>query len=290
MTIETLAFKKRPSSLMTIIKAVKKRNIRFKPGLFNPVSTLLQGMPVDKKHLAAYYDVCDVQPSDTLSLLYPLTLIYPFNIRLISSKNVPLVMFKMLNIHTTLISYRKIQSHDLLDVHCGLTEYRVLGKGLEIDIRSTISANGLPAWECTNTFYFRGEFKDSAENPRQYFHQKIDTPDDIYQWRLPNENGLRFAHISGDSNPLHYSKLYAVLMGFERDFAQPFLVSEKVMSLLGKKAEERPVKVDLFYKGQVYYGKQQTIKRADTPISTTFEVFCDGNDRPSIHGIVADLP
>ena len=290
MTIETMVFTKRPSSLMTIIKAVRKRNIRFKPELFSQVNTLFQGMKIDKKHLAAFAEVCEVPPSETLSLLYPLTLIYPFNIRLISSEKVPLVMFKMLNIHTTLISFRKIQSDDLLDIECTLSDCRILEKGIEVDIRSTIIANESLAWECTNTFYFRGQFKDSVGNPHNYYHEKIENPDESFEWLLPNRNGVRFAHISGDSNPLHYNKLYAQVMGFERDFAQPFLVCEKMMSLMGKKTEDRPVKVDLFYKGQVYYGKKQLIKSTNTTMSTTFELFCEGNDRPSIHGIVADLP
>lgn len=281
---------KRPSSLMTIFKAVKKRNIRFDQEKLQQQTTILRDTGIDRKHHASYCEVCHVPASETLSLLYPLTLIYPFNIRLICSENVPLVMFKMLNIHTTLISYRKLSVDDRVDISCTLSDYRIMGKGLEVDIKSTLTCRESLAWECTNTFYFRGKFSDAKEYVPKFFHERIETPDNVVEWVLPNKNGLKFAGISGDTNPLHYNMLYSKMMGFERDFAQPFLVAEKVMALLGKKAEERPVRVELFYKGQVYYGRKQAIKSINKGMATFFELFCEGNDRPSIHGSVSELP
>ncbi len=290
MALDTFRFTKRPSSIVTLAKAVKKRRVRYKKESFPSLSTTYKTTGIDRKHHAEYCRVCDVEPSDTMSLIYPLSLIYPFNIRLICSEDVPLVMFNMLNIHTSITSYRKINRDDPLDFQCHFAENRVLQKGLEVDIKSTITANGHIAWECVNTFYFRGKFRDPIDKDQSFYHKRIETPDDTFNWYLPNKNGLKFAGLSGDSNPLHFNRIYSVLMGFERDFAQPFLVSEKVFSLLGMQPEDRPVKVDLFYKGQVYYGKNQTIKRLNTGVSTLFEVFCDGNDRPSIHGVVAALP
>lgn len=290
MQNEIIKYSKRPSELMTIWMAFKKRNVRFDKEKLKETTAFLPDMTISKKHLNSYCDVCDVTASETLSLLYPLSLIYPFNIRLVSSKNVPLVMFKMLNTHTTLTSYRKISLDEKLDINCTLKDCRIMEKGLEVDIRSSLSSLGIVAWECTNTFYFRGKFSDAEEHNQRYVHEKIENPDNTFQWLLPDKNGLRFARISGDSNPLHYSRFYSKMMGFERDFAQPFLVSEKVLDLLGQRAGDRPVRVDLFYKGQVYYGKNQTINSLNTGLSTSFELFCEGNERPSIHGCIAELP
>lgn len=281
---------KRPSSLMTIWLALKKRNVRFSKEKLHDVSVSFPNMKISRKHLTSYCDVCDVSESETLSLLYPLSLIYPFTIRLVSLKNVPLVMFNMLNIHSTITSYREISVNEQLDLICSLSDCRVMEKGLEVDIKSTLSTKGGIAWECTNTFYFRGKFRDPADYKSKYIHERIETSDETFQWRLPDKNGLKFAGLSGDSNPLHYNKFYSKRMGFDRDFAQPFLVSEKVMSLLNKQAGDRPVRVDLFYKGQVYYGKVQTIKSFNTGMATAFEVFCEGNERPSIHGSIAEMP
>ncbi len=290
MNNEIVEYSGRPSSLKTIWMGMHKGNVRFNKNKVKPISMHWPDMTINKKHLKAYSDVCDISYSETPSLLYPLALIYPFNIRLISLENVPLVMFKMLNTHTTITSYRKICINEKHDLKCLLGDFRILEKGLEVDIQSSISSSGSVAWECTNTFYFRGKFSDSVENQQKYYHEKIKSPYNSFEWRLPDKNGLKFARISGDSNPLHYSRVYSKLMGFERDFAQPFLVSEKVIGLIDKKAENRPVRIDLFYKGQVYYGKMQTIKSIDTGMATSFEVFCEGNERPSIHGCIAELP
>lgn len=287
---EIVEYSGRLSSLKTIWMGLKKGNVRFEKDRLKQTAACFPGMRISKKHLGSYSDVCDIAESETLSLLYPLSLIYPFNIRLISLKHVPLVMFKMLNTHTTITSYRKIFINETLDLKCSLGDCRVLEKGLEVDVKSSLSSAGSIAWECTNTFYFRGKFSDPVENRQKYYHERIESPDHSLQWKLPDKNGLRFARISGDSNPLHYNRFYSKLMGFERDFAQPFLVSEKVIDLLNKKAEDRPLRVDLFYKGQVYYGKMQTIKSVETGMATSFEIFCEGNDRPSIHGCIAELP
>ncbi len=290
MKKEIINYKKKPSTLMTIWMAFMKRNIRFAKDQIQETTTLFPGTKINRKHLEAYCEACGVTVPETPSILYPLTLIYPFNIRLISSKNVPLVMFKMLNTHTTLTSYRKIAVDENIDISCTLSNYRILEKGLEVEIKSYLTASGSVVWECANTFYFRGKFSGDKKYSPKYVHEKIEKPDKTYEWVLPDKNGMKFAAISGDSNPLHYNQLYSKMMGFERDFAQPFLVSEKITELLGKKVEDRPVRVDLFYKGQVYYGKRQTIKSVDTGLATSFELFCEGNERPSIHGSIAELP
>jgi len=183
-----------------------------------------------------------------------------------------------------IIRHRPIGRHEACDVYCKLAGHRLVEKGLEVDIHSTVQISGEVAWECMITFYYRGKFgaPETTSQPPQL--ENIPDAPEIARWFLPTGIGLAFARLSGDGNPLHYWKFYAKLFGFSRDFAQPLLVLAGTLARLEEKHPQNNVKLDIAFKGPLYYGNDVILKSMENAHSERFDIYSEGNPRPCICG------
>ena len=173
---------------------------------------------------------------------------------------------------------------EILDIRCELVRYRIREKGLEIDISSVIEAAGEPVWENIQTYYYRGKFgaMDASYEPPEF--EPIPEADVVAAWFLPAGMGLSFAAVSGDGNGIHYSKLYARMFGFERDFAQPLLVLAGSVERLLNAGYDNAVSLDVALKGPFYYESNITLKKVFINNATRFDIYCEENPRPCIEG------
>lgn len=287
-----VTFSGRPSSLVTLWKAFRNGAGKPEPGetpVIPQVRTLRSGVGINGKHLKSYSGICGAACDETLPVLYPLMLIYPFNLRIISLKEIPLSMFSMLNTRTVVTASRPISADEILDIVCEVSGSRIVEKGFETDIRSALSIAGNTVWECVKTFYFRGRFGEADSPEKKNGLRPIpDGPADA-SWYLPAGNGFRFAKISGDSNGIHYSRRYAGIMGFKRDFAQPMMITGTCLEMLGRSHPPSAVRLDFLYKGQVYYESRLHLRRQHRDGSERFDLYCEGNSRPCICGEIRDF-
>ena len=249
--------------------------------------------------------------SDYLHILYPFTLVYPYIMRVMGTQEMPVSMFKTLNTRNSITMHRGIRSDDRLDIDCQNCAPRIVPKGLEIDINSIISSGGETVWENTTTYFYPGKFGPADAS---YSASKLDPIDEapiIKEWYLPSKDRFRFARISGDSNGIHYGSFYARMMGFKRDFAQPIRVMAKCVSSLPTNTsvirswlEEvvancfeplpaaettGPMRLDFYLKGPVYYESTLTLKNMRTKSGHRFDLYCSGNNKPVICGILNTL-
>ncbi len=282
-----LDLKRRPSSLYSLFNGFRWRDTRFESlELFPEVEVAWNGVKIDRKHLSSYVEVCGLKKNDNVPMLYPFTLVYPLNMKIASQKEMPFSMFGMLNVRNSTIVHRQMVPDDRLDIRSRLADVRIAPKGLEFDMASMITVDNEPVWENTAVFYVRGKFGESTEfkSPKP---EPIPQAPIVDQWRLQEKHGFRFAGIIGDGNGIHYSKRYARLLGFKRDFAQPMMVLPGCLERLPKVPSANPLQVDLYYKGQLYYGNTLTIKGITTNGGLRFDLHCQGDDRPCICGKIS---
>ncbi len=279
--------KRRPSSVYTLILGaiIKRKHDRDRCKPEMPVAGIYRkGVTVCRNHLHRYNEICGIHDKDSISAMYPLTLVYPMALRLISRKPFPLKMFSMLNKRTRIQIVRKLRCDDVFDLMTDIDTTRVTEKGIEVDIVSSVMVGNDVIWKSINTFFFRGRFGTAdPEIPGRL--GRFDKPDMSETWYLRSENGFHYARLSGDSNGLHYSSRYAKMMGFKRDFIQPMFISETCLAHLGGKGDETLVDLDLHFKGQVYYGHNVKLNSVHKNGETRFDLYCEGNERPCICGL-----
>jgi hypothetical protein len=285
-----LKFSDNPSALYTLLKAFRNRKNKHVYGKEVPsIRAVRSGHKIDPKHLKAFYEICGVSPSPYLHILYPFTLMYPYIMRTLCAREMPLSMFKVLNTRNSITQYRGIKPQEILDLECHNSAFRIIPKGLEIDITSEVAVGKEKVWDNTTTYFLPGKF---AQSETPYIPPKLEPIDNApitSEWFLPAKDRFRFARVSGDTNGIHYVSLYARMLGFQRDFAQPIRVVAKCVNCLGEWSVEKPLRLDFTLKGPVYYESKLVLKSLTVYNSSRFDLYREKNDRPCICGILGTL-
>lgn len=253
-----------------------------------PITVTLDGMKINRAHLSRFNKICNINNSEEISLIYPITIVFPFFQRILSMKQAPLSMFSVLGKHLKITQHRQIGLDETLDIFCEISSVKIISKGLEIDLSAVIKIAGEPVWTATETFFYKGDFGDADTDVEDIVFESIPKAEVIAKWFLPGGNGFRFARISGDGNGIHYSKFYARLLGFKREFAQPFLILGNAIRHLINDGRNNTISLYVSFKGQFYYERNVTIKGLKTNNRNRFDIYSEGNDRPCMNGILND--
>jgi len=279
-----LYIKKRPSITATAFLALLGRSSKFdveKP--FPKITAQQNAVKIDRKQLSEFSRICGIKNSDKLPVIYPFALIYPLLQRILARKEAPLSLFVVLNSRMQALQRRAIGMDEQFDIYCSIAGHRLREKGLEMDIASVIKSAGVPVWENTQTFYYRGQFGKPDENYQPPRFEEIPDAKETARWFLPAGVGRSFSKVSGDGNPIHFWKTYARLLGFKRDFAQPLLVLGTSLAHL-LKPDDDIVSLDIILKAPVYYGNTIILKSAAINDFIRFDVLCGDNPLPCICG------
>ena len=286
--IRSLTYAHNPSALLTIWNTFWLRGHKIKLEKNIPLINLaMPDFRINPKHLMTFNKICGIKGAPFPQILYPFTLSYPFIMRLLSMKDVPVSLFTILNISNNMTLYRPVGIQESLSLECRISDIRLIPKGYELDVLSEIIANGNVVWENTATYFFRGKSNLDENTNNKSKLEPIPEGDTIGQWFLPAKDRFRFARISGDTNGIHYNKWYARLMGFKRDFAQPIRVVAKCVDVLPPLPEKWPLNLYFLLKGPAYYENNLFLKIKSTQNSHRFDLFQEGNDRPCICGTLS---
>ncbi|HUL31698.1 MAG TPA: hypothetical protein VLZ03_14705 [Thermodesulfobacteriota bacterium] len=157
-----LHFRRRPNAFLSIALALYGISTDFKSsGQVPKIRAVWKDVKIDPDHLKDFGEVCGL-PShgEFFYPLYPQTFIYPLVLRVLGHKKAPLSVFRMLNTKLQVTSHRRIGVHEPLRIISETGPLRVLPKGLELDLTSSVQANHETVWESLQTFYYRGKFGD----------------------------------------------------------------------------------------------------------------------------------
>jgi hypothetical protein len=280
-----LTFNHKPSAVYTLWQAFRSRKSRFTSAEKVPViHASRSSLRITERHLRDFYEICHLSALPFLHILYPLTLCYPYMMRILCRREMPFSLFKILNTRTSITMFRGIRSEEVFDIDCYNAPVRIISKGLEADIVSEVRVGGEKVWQNITTYFLRGGFGQGEKSytlPR--LAPIVDAPV-IKEWYLPAEDRFRFARVSGDTNGLHYGALYARMQGFKRDFAQPIRIVAECVSSLPDLGMEKALRLDFFLKGPVYYESTLVLKNKKIGNMNRFDLYCAGNTKPCISG------
>ncbi|BCS96762.1 hypothetical protein DSLASN_23940 [Desulfoluna limicola] len=294
-----------PSPVRTLWMGFRNRSARYTSA--DEIPTLATNLPafaIDEKHLGRYKSLCGLSGKG-VPPFYPLTLAYPMSLRLLSQRAVPFSMFRMLNRKITVSQLQPLPPGEPFDIHSAIASHTVKERGIDLHVTTNLSLDDTSFWNCTNTFFFKGAGLKENGMPKVEAGSKSvpsglegRTSNDKHlaakdtrstSWFLPHGNGFRFARVCGDSNGIHFSHRYARMLGFEGAFAQPMLVMDKCLEKAGWRTMKEGFSSTIRLKGQLYYGRDLTLTYDDTAEGKFFDLFCEGNERPSISGVLKTI-
>ncbi len=285
-----LEYTRRPSLLPIYFGALPVRRKGLKPGEDFPlIISRLRTNKIDINHLNKFLKFFDKDKNSPIPLSYPLTLIFPLHMPIIGHKEFPLLYVRMMQIRNHIMQHRPLERTDIMDINCRVLMQRRVAKGIEMDVISIISVDGKPVWESLNTYFFSGRFGIPDDPSPLSKILPLPEKHEEHIFNITSKGGFKFGLLSGDYNGIHFNSRYARLMGFERSFAQSYMSLTKCLIHIPESESKNPLKLDVAYKGPVYYDRPLTMKKSRIGKGFRFDLYCEGNDRPSVVGSVYEI-
>jgi acyl dehydratase len=136
------------------------------------------------------------------------------HIAIVSHPAMPLPSMGLVHMRNTIVAHRPLAAGAVLRLRVHTEGHHPVRAGVEFDVHTAACIGDEVVWEEVSTYLSRaveGTGEARAPEPEPLKSPIISTP-----WRLPSDLGRRYAHASGDYNPIHLTSLTARAFGFPR--------------------------------------------------------------------------
>lgn len=195
----------------------------------------------------------------------------------------PEAIWSVLQVRNIMIQRRSLSLAEPFDLEVKFAEHRIVQKGLEFDLQTSISVSNDIVWESINTFYIRGKFGVASDISMT---KAPKTPSFSHSvWNIPHHGGRNFGSLTGDYNGIHMWDWYAKMFGFKAAFSHPQRVLGQIFNKLHEEETTNiPLKIETWLKGPVYYGTNLELKVAEEEKGKLFSLHVNDEQRPAIIG------
>lgn len=179
---------------------------------------------------AAYAKVCGFPVADPLPVTWPAVLTRGLQLGVMTAPEFPLPLLGIVHVRQTIAWTRPVAAGEPLAGSCRVEGHRTVRRGGEFDLVTTVTARGEPVWTGVTTILSRALPGDGAKRPRS--EAEPIPPGRSARWRVPEDQGRRYAAVSGDWNPIHLHALSARLFGFPRAIAHGWWLLARALAEL----------------------------------------------------------
>lgn len=151
-----IRLKKKPSNLLNTLRVFLPHHKGFTFGQKLPVIELTRKrFTINRKHFENFKRIVGEGPGDQgLKFLYPMTLAYPMEIKILSHKIMPISIFRVVNIRKHVILHRPFKLSGAFDMRCVLDQQRFVPNGMELDFNIRLHQKDCILWECRVKGYY----------------------------------------------------------------------------------------------------------------------------------------
>jgi len=185
------------------------------------IEARLSRVTIDRKHLAAYADVCGAAAGPTLPIAYPHVLAMPLHLAMLGAEAFPVKLFGLVHVQNRIAMRQPLSAEEPAEIRSWIEGHRDTERGQEFDLHTEYVAGGAALWDETCTFLARKRPPAGGVKPTSRTVEGA--PDAVAvkssSFRAPSGLGRRYGFISGDVNPIHMSDLTARAFGFPRAIA-----------------------------------------------------------------------
>lgn len=279
-----------PAKLRGYIAIVMMPRRRFRAGDTLPhIRLTRRGLRIDRDHLARFREACGYPSSEQVPLAYPLALAFHYHLGVFAHWTFPWSLRRMLGLRNHVVQRRRISAGDVLNLTSRTLDLAIRPKGVEISVHTLLSRAGESVWEGIHVYYFRDSTDGMNPQAARFRLEPLDEVESESGWTAPNSGGLRFARLSGDFNPVHYFAPLARVLGFRGPTCHTQRIVPECLRRLptgGGPPGSAPCRLDVAFKGPVYYGEQLTTRWALQPGGYRFDLCSNGSARPLIQGSI----
>lgn len=169
----------------------------------------------DLAHLAEYAQVCGFALRDTLPVTYLNVRAFPVHIALMTDARFPFGPVGLVHLTNTITQVRPVGVREELSLRVWVTGLQPHPKGRTLTLHTEVSSGHEVVWTAQSTMLKLGRGDESARVERA---ADPEVGAEV-TWRVPGDQGRRYAAVSGDRNPIHLYGLTAKAFGFPRAIA-----------------------------------------------------------------------
>jgi acyl dehydratase len=273
-------FDRRPSVAAYHARAFLPSPGLRKAGGFPRIVARWTKLRIDRRHHRAFLDVTGLPAGAGAEVLYPHVFGFPLQMVVLTHRAFPLPIWRALQVRNHLLCHRPVGGNESLELETRVAGRRILDKGAEVDLHTTLAAAGEPVWEGLTTFFYRGR-----HGPPQAPSALARAPEasglETARWRMRSGVGWRFAGLTGDYNGIHWMRPYARLFGFRAAFHHSQLVLGQCLARIPAPPAPRH-RLDAWLKGPVFYDTDVRLQASACHGGARFAVSMDGETRPSV--------
>lgn len=242
------------------------------------------------KTLVSLTDCRTPELTPNVSVLTPHVTGFRLMMALLTHPSWPLPIWSALQVRNRLTQHHAPPPGAMYTLTTAACAWRVLEKGLEIDVHSQLLHDASCAWDSVTTFYYRGRFGKPAEYGASMgapvnAPQSAQAHETVWEGRANGDRRWAFGRLTGDYNGLHQWDFYARRFGFSAAFAHPQrLVAQCLVQLPELKSEAQ--RLDLWIKGPVPYNAQVSQRSWRSPAAQEMNwgLWNQDDERPALIG------
>lgn len=219
----------------------------------------LDGVTVDRDHLAAYAGVCGFTLRDALPATYLHIRAFPLHMALMTDGAFPFPAVGLVHLSNRIVVHRPALTTEVFDLHVRATPIAPHPKGRTFTIVSEARVAGELIWEDHSTMLRRG---GGAPDAKPATGPARSSAEAQVNWHLPGDLGRKYASASGDRNPIHLHQYTAKLFGFPRAIAHGMWTKARCLAALEAQLPDAYA-VDVSFRkpillpGKVAFGSEQ---------------------------------
>lgn len=288
----TLTFSGPPSATAYMLGALlRARPWRRPDGIaFPPLRLRWIGFATRSRDRLAIQRMTGLPDDARLDLLSPQFTGFRALMFLLTHSTFPLPIWRALQVRNSLRLLREPDAEEPV-LEAWVAGQRVLEKGVEVDLCTSLKSRGQPSWESVNTFYYRGTFPRTGSVPGSPGRPPSVDGHAAATWKAARGLGLDAARLTGDYNPAHWSSVYARRLGFAGGaFLHPQVAIGQCVARLPAAARGTPLRLDVWVRGQVFTGRDVALRVAPAPGGSVFDLRCGAEERPALIGRTSEKP
>lgn len=221
----------------------------------------VKNVRVSAQQLAEYRKVCGFADSHTLPITFPHVMAAALHLQLMVHPRFPLPMLGLVHVGNRIRQHRGLGSGETYDFDVRLGESRFVRQGLEFDIDTSVTVDGVEVWsEVMTTLYRMPSPKQNGARPST--PPPVVSLSEYIAVNAPADTGRRYAKVGKDFNPIHLAALPAKLFGFKRHIAHGMWSVAHCAALLEDRIEGEPGALDVQFRQPLFLPGRAALKFA----------------------------
>lgn len=275
-------FRRRPSALAYMVGAFRRAAPFHLPSGLPPLRLVWHGLPIDRREVAQFLALTGLPAGGSVSVLYLHVVGFRLLMALLTHRAWPLPIWNALQVRNDLRLLQPWGEDESFDLRTRVGATRVLAKGAEVDLHTSVETGSTRYWEGCTTFYFRGRFgvadtADGAAQPPPVPERRL------ARWQAPAGERYAFCRLSGDFNGIHGFDRYARWFGFRGAFLHPQRVLGQCLARIGG-SQAPQQRLRSWLRGPVCYGDAVTLQAETRVDTTTFALLAHTDPRAAMIG------